>query len=87
LLTDILELLIWNDRYIIPVGDLHINTYDDKCGHKQLLVIFDAYNMIMTINTPTQVTESMATIIDQIITNIPAKCYYTVCSSKEETDF
>jgi hypothetical protein len=31
----------------------------------------------MTINTPTHVTEIMATFIDQIITNTPAQCYST----------
>jgi hypothetical protein len=31
----------------------------------------------MTINKPTRITESMATIIDQIITNMPAQCYST----------
>jgi hypothetical protein len=31
----------------------------------------------MIINTQTQVTESTATIIDQIITKMPAQCYST----------
>jgi hypothetical protein len=33
--------------------------------------------MTMTINTPTRITKSMLITIDQIITNIPAKCDYT----------
>ncbi|PNF31582.1 hypothetical protein B7P43_G00791 [Cryptotermes secundus] len=77
LLIDILQQLAQKDRYIILVGDLNINTMENGCGHKQLLDIINAYNMIMTINIPTRVTESTATIIDQIITNIPVNCYYT----------
>ena len=33
--------------------------------------------MTVTINTPTRVIESTATIIDQIITNMPDEFYYT----------
>jgi hypothetical protein len=62
MLTDILKLLIRNDRHIILVGGLNMNTHADGCGHKQLLDIINAYNMIMTINTPTPVTESTATL-------------------------
>jgi hypothetical protein len=46
-------------------------------GHKQLLDVANISNLTMTINTPTQVTQSTATITDQIITNMPAKCYST----------
>lgn len=56
---------------------LNINIQDNGYGHKQLLSVTNIYNLIMTINTPTRATESMATIIYQIITNKPAQCYST----------
>jgi exonuclease III len=76
-LTYILEKLAQNDQYIILVGDLNINTQQGGSSHKQLLHVTKAYNLAVTINIPTRVTECMATTIDQIITNMPAKCYYT----------
>jgi hypothetical protein len=50
---------------------------DKGCGHKHLSDVANAYNLTVTINTPTRITESTATIIDQIITNIPDEFYYT----------
>jgi hypothetical protein len=76
-LIGILEQLIQKDQYIIIVRDLHINIQDKGCGHKQLLDVANAYNLTVTINIRTRVTESMATIIDQIIANIPDELYYT----------
>jgi hypothetical protein len=57
--------------------DLNINIQEDGCGHKQLLDTANIYKLTMTINTPTWLTESTATIIDQNITNMPAQCYST----------
>jgi hypothetical protein len=42
----------------------------DGCGQKQLFDVTDTYNLTVTINIPTRVTEITATFIDQIITNI-----------------
>jgi hypothetical protein len=61
---------------MIPVGDLNINTQQGRSSHKQLLDVTKAYNLTVTINVPTRVTESTATTIDQVMTNISAKCYY-----------
>jgi hypothetical protein len=72
-----LEKLAQKDQYIILVGDLNINTQQGGSSHKQLLDVTKTYNLTVTINIPTRVTESTATTIDQIITNMPAKCYYT----------
>ena len=41
----------------------------------------------MTINTPTGLTESMATTIDQIITNIPAKFYMGFVNTPKDNHF
>jgi hypothetical protein len=70
-----LEKLAQKDQYIILVGDLIINTQKGGSSHKQLLDVTKAYNLAVTINIPTGVTESTATTIDQIITNMPAKLY------------
>jgi hypothetical protein len=59
------------DQYIILVGDLNINTQQGGSSYKQLLDVTKAYNLTVTINVPTRVTESTATTMDQIITNIP----------------
>jgi hypothetical protein len=72
-----LEKLVQKAQYIILVGDLNINTQEGGCSHKQFLDVTKAYNLTVTINIPTRVTESTETIKDQIITNIPAKCYHT----------
>jgi exonuclease III len=61
-LIDILEQLVQKDRYIILAGDLNINIQEGGCSHKQLLDVTKAYNLTVTINIPTWVTESMATI-------------------------
>jgi hypothetical protein len=76
-LIDILEQLLEKDCYIILVGDLNRNIQEDGCGHKQLLDVANIYKLTMTINTPAQITENMATIIDHIVTNTPAQCYST----------
>jgi hypothetical protein len=44
------------------VGDLNINTQQDGSGHKQLLDVTKAYNLTVTINVPTRVTDSKATL-------------------------
>jgi exonuclease III len=77
LLTVILEQTVHKCGNIILVGDLNINTLENGWDHKQLLDIINAYNLTMTIKVPTRVTESSATTIDQIITNIPATHYHT----------
>jgi hypothetical protein len=66
------------DQYIILVGDLNVNTQQRGSSRKQLLDVTKAYNLTVKINIPTGVTESMATTIDQIITNMPDKCYYNL---------
>jgi exonuclease III len=76
-LIGIFEQLVQKDCYTIIVGDFNINTQEDGCDRKQLLDVINAYNLTMTINVPTRVTESLATIIDQIITNMPLHCYST----------
>jgi hypothetical protein len=58
------------------VRDLNINIQQDGSSHKQLLDVTKAYNLIVTINVPIRITDSMATTIDQAITNMPAKSYY-----------
>jgi hypothetical protein len=76
-LIDILEQQYKKDCYIILVGDLNINTQEDGCGHRQLFDVANIHNLTMTINIPTTITESTATIIYQIITKMPAQCYST----------
>jgi hypothetical protein len=49
------------------VGDLNINIQVGGSSDKKLLDVTKAYNMTVTINIPTRVTESRATIIDQTI--------------------
>jgi hypothetical protein len=71
-----LENLVQKDQYIILEGDLNINIQQDGSSHKQLLDVTKTYNLTVTINVPTRVTDSTATTIDQIITNTPAKSYY-----------
>jgi hypothetical protein len=56
------------------MGDLNINIQKDGCRRKQLLYDANMY-LTMTINKPTHVTESAATITDQIITDMPGKRY------------
>jgi hypothetical protein len=58
------------------VGDLNINIQQAGSSHKQLLDVTKAYHLTLTISVPTRVTDSMATTIDQIITNMPVKSYY-----------
>jgi exonuclease III len=76
-LTEILEQLVQKDRYIILVGDISINIRDVECSQKQLFEGTNTSNLTVTINIPTRVTECMATIIDQINTNKPSKCFYS----------
>jgi hypothetical protein len=59
------------------VGVLNINIQIDGNCQKQLQDVLNTYNLTSTVNKPTRVTEKMATVIDHIITNIPAECYYT----------
>jgi hypothetical protein len=56
---------------------LNINIPVDGNCHKQLQDVLNAYNLTSTLNKTNLVTEKTATVIDQIITNIPAECYYT----------
>jgi radical SAM superfamily enzyme len=56
---------------------IKINIHVDGNGQKQLQDVLNAYNLTLTINKPTRVREKTATVIDHIITNIPAECFYT----------
>jgi hypothetical protein len=71
-LINILQQLVQKDCYIILVRDLNIHIPEKRCGHRQLLDVTDIYNLTRTIITATCLTESMATVIDQIITNMHA---------------
>lgn len=66
-----------NKSKIIILGDLNINKDDKNIVYKQLLDIVNTYKLVLAINEPTRVTETTASIIDQIITNINPQYYRT----------
>jgi hypothetical protein len=73
--TRILDNIINNGKGIIIMGDININILVKGSDYKQLLDIANIYNLTITIKEPTRVTDSSATGIDQIMTNLPGYQY------------
>jgi hypothetical protein len=66
---------------------LNINIQQDESSYKQLLDVTKAYNLTVTINVRTRVTDSSATTVDQIITNMPAESYYIEVTNSLLSDY
>jgi hypothetical protein len=75
-LHDILDQLINKCRSIILLGDLNINIDNKWPDYKELIDIANNFNLTLTITKATRVTDKTATVIVQIMTNIPAQLYH-----------
>jgi hypothetical protein len=73
-----LENINKSDKGIIILGDFNINIMEQGPGHNQLLDISNIYNLALTIYEPIRVTDSTASAVDQIMTNLPEHQYQVV---------
>jgi hypothetical protein len=71
----ILDKIINSGKDIIIMGDVNINILVKGSDYKQLLDIANIYKLTITIKEPTRVTDSSATRIDRIMTNLPGYQY------------
>jgi hypothetical protein len=75
-LHDILDQLINKGRSTVLLGYLNININNKGPYAKQLIDIANNFNPTLIITMPTRVTDKTATVIDEIIANIPAQLYH-----------
>lgn len=70
-LEELIQKVYNNYTYIVICGDFNIDTGIESTSSKQLLDLFESYNLHPTVTEPTRITNTSSTHLDNIICNIP----------------
>uniref|UniRef100_A0A1Y1LAR2 Reverse transcriptase domain-containing protein n=1 Tax=Photinus pyralis TaxID=7054 RepID=A0A1Y1LAR2_PHOPY len=69
-LYSLLDSIICLNSDVILCGDFNINLLDNTTDKNEFVNLLTSYNLKATISTPTRVTSTTATLIDNVFTNL-----------------